>query len=500
MKLISLEKAERQTWPQPRPLKIALPAVLPFDEELLPSALRAYVVDIADRQQSPPDFAAVTAVCGLAAALGNKVRIRPKQHDDWLVVPNLWGAIIGRPSAMKSPAMQSALAPLYAVQDDMRRKWEAAEREATVDEVLSTLDAKDAKKRAAKALKEGNRAAAREMLAEIADDDDTETPCPRLVVNDATVEKLGELLNENPRGLLLVRDELPGFLARMESEEYQSERAFYLEAFNGDGRFTYDRIGRGTIVIENCTLSLIGGMQPSRLAPIVHGAVSGVSNDGLIQRLQLAVWPDDVGSWQWVDRHPSVVARDDYEQAFRRLHALDLGTGECGYEALRFTPEAQAMFREWMEEIQREARSDRLAPTMESHILKMPKTVASLALIFELVEGGTAAVGAEAAARALDWADYLRSHANRIYSAGQTLAADGARLVLERRKQLPEEFTARDIQRKQWSCLADRDAVASALDLLMLTHHCREVPQEPDIRGGRPSTVYRWSPRLGEVM
>ena len=100
-------------------------------------------------------------------------------------------------------------------------------------------------------------------------------PCPRLVVNDATVEKLGELLNENPNGLLLIRDELPGWLAKMESDEYQSDRAFYLEAFNGDGRFTYDRIGRGTIAIENCTLSIIGGIQPSRLAPLVRGAVSG---------------------------------------------------------------------------------------------------------------------------------------------------------------------------------------------------------------------------------
>jgi cytochrome bd-type quinol oxidase subunit 1 len=73
------------------------------------------------------------------------------------------------------------------------------------------------------------------------------------------------------RGLLLIRDELPGFLAKMESEEFQSDRAFYLEAFNGDGQFTYDRIGRGTVHIENCTLSIVGGVQPSRIAPLVRG-------------------------------------------------------------------------------------------------------------------------------------------------------------------------------------------------------------------------------------
>ena len=114
---------------------------------------------------------------------------------------------------------------------------------------------------------------------------------------DATVEKLGELLNENPRGLLLIRDELAGFLAHLESEQYQSDRAFYLEAFNGDGRFTYDRIGRGTVHIGNCTVSMIGGVQPTRIAPLVRAAIRGTNNDGLIERLQLAVWPDDLGSW-----------------------------------------------------------------------------------------------------------------------------------------------------------------------------------------------------------
>ena len=64
-------------------------------------------------------------MCGLAAVLGNKVRIRPKQHDDWQVVANQWGALIGRPSAMKTPAMQAALAPVYALQDEMREFLES---------------------------------------------------------------------------------------------------------------------------------------------------------------------------------------------------------------------------------------------------------------------------------------------------------------------------------------------------------------------------------------
>lgn len=291
-------------WPAPTPIETTLPPVAAFDGDLLPDDLRDYVLDVADRQQSPPDFVAVAALCGLAALVGNKVRICPKQNDDWQVVPNLWGAIIGRPSAMKSPAMRSALAPIYGLQDALRKQWEADCRASDVEAALSSLDAKEAGKRAAKAIKAGDRDEAKRLLEEQHAGDDEEPPCPRLIVNDATVEKLGELMNENPRGLLLIRDELAGFIARMHAEEYQSERAFYLEAFNGDGSFTYDRIGRGTIHIETATLSIIGGIQPSRIAPLVRGAMTGANDDGLIQRLQLTVWPDEPLTWKWIDRHP----------------------------------------------------------------------------------------------------------------------------------------------------------------------------------------------------
>ncbi len=87
----------------PKPLPDPISSVMPFDAEMLPESIREYVLDIADRQQSSPDFVAVSAICGLAAVLGRKVLMRPKQHDDWTVTPNQWGALIGRPSAMKSP-------------------------------------------------------------------------------------------------------------------------------------------------------------------------------------------------------------------------------------------------------------------------------------------------------------------------------------------------------------------------------------------------------------
>ncbi len=489
-----LRLVEGGGWPKPLPIVSHLPPVARFSADLLPDALRRYVFDVAERQQSPVDFVAVALLCGLSAVVGNKLRVRPKQHDDWTITPNLWGALVGPPSAMKSPAMQAALAPAYMLQDEMRELWERQCATIAEDAALAELSAKVSKSQAAKAMKAGDREAARKLMKEADDDADEMPPCPRLIVNDATVEKLGELLNENRNGLLLVRDELPGFLARMEEQENQGERAFYLESFNGDGSFTFDRIGRGTVRIEVCTVSIIGGVQPSRIIPLVQGALSGASNDGLLQRLQMTVWPDASSSWKWVDRSPDAAARINLDRIFRDIR--DLPGSESGEPTImRFEPAAQDAFREWMEAIQIEARSKTLPSALESHILKMPKSVASLALIFDLIEGdGDNLIGDTAILRALGWADYLRTHANRLYAAGQTMAEEGARLIVERRNILPEAFTARDIQRKQWTGLSDREAVASSIEILLGTYQCREVAGSNNT--GRPSTLYVWNPHL----
>lgn len=479
-------------WPQytvPQPLPEPRPAVLPFQSRMLPEAIRDYVFDVADRQQSLPDFVAVAAIVGLSGLLGRKALICPKQFDDWSVTPNQWGAIIGRPSAMKSPSMKEALKPLR--QFDTKAAQQFEEDKLTHEEEcqLNELEKLAAKDKAKKALKADNRQQAKEALKII------DCPIPpirqRLVVNDATIEKLGELLNENSNGLILVRDELSGWLAKLNKEEYQSDRAFYLECFDGNGNYTYDRIGRGTIEIQNCTLSIIGGIQPSKIATLVRDAIKGTSDDGLIQRFQLAIWPDDIGSWVWIDRAPNQQAKEKYYAVFEMIHCLHFNTpnGEPYY--LRFTHEAQQLFIKWMKEIQDTARKPDIHPALESHMLKMPQTIASLALLFEIIDGGRKTVGVEATVRALDWADYLLSHAKRLYSLAINHSLDGARLILERKSKLPNPLTTRDIQRKGWSGLDGIDGVNDALNWLIDYGHIQAKTLSAADTNGRPKIVYQ---------
>ena len=91
---------DASAWDAPQLLPDALPPVAPFDAELLPEALRGWIVDIAERMQCPPDFPAVGAIAALSGLIGARAAVAPKKHDDWRVVPNLWGLVVGRPGVM----------------------------------------------------------------------------------------------------------------------------------------------------------------------------------------------------------------------------------------------------------------------------------------------------------------------------------------------------------------------------------------------------------------
>lgn len=83
-----------------------------------------------------------------------------------------------------------------------------------------------------------------------------------------------------------------------------------LEAWNGDGCHVDDRIGRGTVRADNICLSLLGGIQPDKIAEYLHRAVASGDNDGFVQRLQLMVYPDPAKDWQYIDRKPDSAARN----------------------------------------------------------------------------------------------------------------------------------------------------------------------------------------------
>ena len=147
----------------------------------------------------------------------------------------------------------------------------------------------------------------------------------RYMTNDTSYEKLGELLAQNPNGILAHRDELVSLLKTLDREEYCAARGFFLTAWNGKERYTFDRIGRGKVHIEGACLSLLD-RENARLAEYVHRAVFGNGgDDSLMPRFGLLIWPDQQPNWKPIDRYPDTQSKNAAWNLFGTFDTLDVG-------------------------------------------------------------------------------------------------------------------------------------------------------------------------------
>ncbi len=415
-----------------------------FNLDLLPSSLEPWAKDIQHRLQCPADYVGVSAMIGLAAAVGNKVTIQPKANDhSWTVVPNLWGLMIGEPSSMKSPAMGTALKPIYKIDTRLR-------------------DIKTGK---------GINAGFKK----------------RLVVRDATIEQVQVIQGDNPSGILYVQDEISALFRKFEQPS-SNDRPYLLEAFNGDSSYSVDRVTRSSVFIEKNTLSLVGTIQPDVLQSIFLS--KGSSNDGFMQRLQLAVWPD-LPDQQYVDEEPDEEAARTAYETFLKLYQTDERT-------LCFSDNAQPIFEDWFKqsmviipELSKEGQND-----LVNHITKYRKLVPALALLIELAEdAASTCVSEESTIKAVQWANYLVTHAKRIYGIKDKTSIV-AQKILDKKDQLKADFSPSEVTQNKWKGLTSTEDIREGIQLLAQHNILIKMDSSIGPRGGRPSERYRWNHTL----
>lgn len=483
-----------------KPLPETLLPVEPFNLELMPGgSFSDFIHDISERMQCPPDYVAVTVMTMLSTVIGKSYQIKPKKYDDgWCVVCNLWALILGRPSTLKSPAMEEAIKPLKRAEIDAKKEYDDAFKSYQIDVEFADINKKTGQTKIKELIKNNNKVEARALMESTYEE--IEKPIRRrFIVIDTTIEKLGELLNENTNGLLHKRDELSGFLKTIDSENRPNDRAFYLEAFNGSGSYCYDRVGRGTIDIESMTLSMIGTIQPGRFAGYVGAAIKqGHGDDGLAQRFQLSVYPDEPKRWENIDRYSDKSSKNKVYDTITVL--IERIKDIVDPVILSFSPEGQRVFNEWREELENtKLRNTDDHPALLSHLAKYRSLMPSLALIIHIVDeyqvSEISPVSERAAIKASAWCEYLESHARRIYSAATNNPVDIAQLILSkiRNKKLESGFTARIIQNKNWSGLTVNEEIKQGLSLLDEHNYLR---QELVKTGGRDSVTYCINPQL----
>ena len=491
--------------PVPQALPNSLPPVPAFEHELLPSVLSVSALEISKSKQAPIDFVAVGFMVALSSLLARNIAIRPMAEDHWTVVPNLWGLIVGRPSAKKTPALSASLKPLNRLEDAAAETHRLALNDFAMREQLHAHQSKANNSEIQKLLRKADgqsKSDAAALIQEQQELEPNEPPCIRYVANDSTVEKLADLLLANP-SILVCRDELQGFFAGLERHGQEGARSFYLEAWTGESPFKVDRISRGSTCVPRACVSVLGGIQPGVVGNLMRELQrNSRANDGLMQRFQLAVWPDLSRKFELIDRKPDSENWRKLIALFEQFAEIDENSvgaeiPEEGIPYLRFSTDAQNLFSRWLEEHENRLRNEDMPECMESHLGKYPSLVPSVALILHLAEGNTGPVGLGAATKAIGWAKYLEAHAKRLYApiVGADFVAARALATKIKNRKIDGHFSLRDVYRHGWAHLGTADEVRVAAEIL---EDFDWIERKQEETAGRTAIVYNPNPLIWE--
>jgi hypothetical protein len=496
-----------EPWPLAKELLGGQPDSAPiFPTSFLPSALADFAGDVTDRMQCAIDIVAIPLIISAATAIGKHFRLAPKAGDDWTERPCLWGGLILPIGSMKSPGFSKALQPLRQIQAEFHDKHEAEIEDHKAKTERAEYAKRSWKEACRKAAKSGKDMPEKPEAAEL--------PKPprlrRLLTGDVTQEALVDLIEQNPRGLLLFRDELSGWFAGFNQYRAGADRQFYLECHAG-GSFAKDR-RVGSVLIDDLYLNICGGIQPQ----IVREVLSGGDLDGMTARFSLLVWPDRGEDFNYVDRQPNARAENATTKIFKRLIGFDPSgffgpTDPKTVRALRFTDDAQEIFVNWYVTNQKHARSGKELPGLTAQISKYAGLFGRLSIVHHLIRhaldqtSSPTLVDAETTEAVQSFIDdYIDPHARRIHRyLGDDPIRDGARRIAQWIVDNPKmtEFTARDVRQKDWAGLTERTAVNNALDHLEnVAGWIRCSPIAPGTKGGRPTSIYHVNPFVPRKM
>lgn len=466
-------------WPALR--LVDAPEAAPFPVDVLPGPVADLVRVGAESIDCPPEFFAVPCLVTAAGAIGRSVSLMLKHG--YFARASLYVATIGPPSDGKSPAMEAVTGVIRIIDECLAAQHAAA---LASWEASGGADGKGKSKRPPGA-----------------------PPRPvRIDVEDTTTEALALTMADNPRGLLLILDELSALVAGL--NQYKSkggtDKQVYLKTWSGKA-IKRDRVlneNGAPIRVPHPCLSILGGMPPDVLPSMMDP--KGRS-DGWIDRFLFA-FPEPRPVAEWSDPGLPDAIQADWTALVQNLwdRPFDIKDGEP-------TPHVNYLVRggreRWKAQFDAHA-AEMNAPDFPPHLRgpwgKFREYAGRLALVLALMHH--AADPTEDQARVPDvdgpmvdraWKliGYFKSHARRVHGAIAGGPASSGRAVRAIVAWLREDgraaFTERDIsQARRW---IDPDDLAAALKHLTDRGAIRRLQDAPT--GGRPrSPSYEVNPAL----
>ena len=294
----------------------------PFPTEVLPPTLQTFVDTGAKSIGVDPAFLAVPLLSACASAIGNTRRALVK--DGWAEPCVLWTAIVAPSGSAKSPALDLTLSFIRDVEHHKIQLILSKHKDETMHAKENNLPVPDP------------------------------PVLPRHILSDTTMEATVALLADQPRGLLLARDELSGWFGNMDryANKAGGDAPQWLEMY-GARSVTVDRKGAPPIFVPRASVSITGTIQPAVIATLFG---KGMRDNGMAFRFLIAAPPPSPKRWTDDTIEPAVLrsARSIIKHLFNLQGEPKKGTQLEPIDR-PFSDDAADLKRDWVNSINERA-------------------------------------------------------------------------------------------------------------------------------------------------
>ncbi|MGD9719888.1 MAG: DUF3987 domain-containing protein [Pirellulales bacterium] len=471
---------------QPWPEIISLDTVsLPeFPTHALPGVLREWVEAESYATQTPADLAALLALAVCSATIARRVVIEPRSR--WEEPVNLYVAVLLEPGNRKSAVFSDATRPLGELEAELIEAARPSVARAQSDRRQSETRLKRLEKLAA----EKGDAEARHEAGNLAEELAMQVVpvLPRLIVDDATSEKLGMMLAEQGGRIASMSPEGGVFdlMAGLYSKNGLPQFGVYLMGHSGDN-LKSDRVSRSSVYVERPALTCAYAMQPQVIVGLA--ANTAFRGRGLLARFLYAAPQSWIGQREIAPAPVPDTVREAYHDTVRQMADVE------GEVTMHFSTDAASTLEEWEAEIEAMLADGGQMEIMRDWGAKLAGATLRIAAVMHCVEHGPIGeIDLPTLLAAIEIARYLAPHAEAVLNMmqAQEVAGDAdARYVLrwiERHGR--REFTKSEAQHQGKRRFPKSDDIDQALTELTRRGYIRLVPAEPAGPGRPPSPKY----------
>lgn len=357
------------------------------DMSLWPDILKRRALEVADEVGCDPIVPLMAGLCAVSAVANKQSRM--SITDTFKVPPVIWAMTVGQPSDKKSPGSKPMFDVLHAIEKENVDKYLAEHLVWQGKEARHAAQMKAYREFCQSEIPMGNDA-----IPEV----EALPPEPqqvRLLINDATSQKMVHMAQNRPRGFLMWLDEMNNWMRKLNDSKTTEDRGCWIAGFEAT-QYSMDRMSSGSIRVENLAVSIYGNVQPD----VLRSHLKTATQDGLLQRfIPVILDGSKVKPGEMESKPEFMTCVREYENKLRMIYALPVQN----YQLSREAKQIFHLFGEWHHkamEINVMVKTPSMIQTANG---KLTGTCARIAMLFHLVDHPfDMEVSAETMQRAVD--------------------------------------------------------------------------------------------------